>query len=199
MPRLTFHGKDILDSIIRSEDNTTHYYTSTTTSFRGRKITSIQYDPPHSLSAGYTAGTIDWRTGVFDIGGLQRPISMLKRKSGGLFSSEREWTWSGEKYIIKFGGDRWTATRRSDNETCAVFTMRESHTLRDSKSATITFPVTIPAEDVLFLMMVMIYSVTRHEDKRKQSQNAHRSNAANAASAANTGTAEAASLAVSTC
>ncbi|RDB20682.1 hypothetical protein Hypma_012122 [Hypsizygus marmoreus] len=171
MLRFTFTNKDIVDGLIQSDDNAIHYTTSTTS--------GINHKPLRSLSAGQTAGAIDWRTGVFDIGGVQRPTATLKHKNGGFFSSEREWMWSGKKYIVKPGGDQWTATRRSDNKICAIFTLRKSHIFKDSEPATITFPVTIPAEDVLFLIMVMIYSVTREADKRSHSD----SNMSNASSA----------------
>jgi hypothetical protein len=77
---LTFVDKKLLDTAVVGPDGGVRYTTTTTSGFRGRKITTI------SAASGLT-GYINWREHVFVINGVQREWDSLKSRSGGIFSS----------------------------------------------------------------------------------------------------------------
>lgn len=76
---LTFVEKKLLESPVIA-DGTVHYTTSTTTGFRGRKITTI-------TAASGLVGMINWREKTFVINGVQRKWDDLKRHSAGILHS----------------------------------------------------------------------------------------------------------------
>ncbi|KAJ7144161.1 hypothetical protein C8R44DRAFT_759549, partial [Mycena epipterygia] len=92
---LTFADKNLLDSPLVGAEGTVHYSTSTTSGFRGRKLTTV-------MAASGLAGVIDWRKKIFVIDGVQRGWDTLKSRSGGIFSSEREWNWGSRPYHLKY-------------------------------------------------------------------------------------------------
>lgn len=110
---LTFIDKDLLKSTLVGAEGAVQYTTSTTSGFRGRKVTTI-------TAASGLVGTINWRAKTFDINGVERGWHDLKSKSGGIFSSyvllvlvgesnlmldglsEREWNWGNRPYLLKY-------------------------------------------------------------------------------------------------
>jgi hypothetical protein len=76
----TFANKDILKSALVSSDGAEHYTTSTTSGFRGRKVTTVS-------AASGLVGSIDWRGKLFSINGMQRKWDELKSRPGGILST----------------------------------------------------------------------------------------------------------------
>lgn len=77
---LTFVDQNLLDSPLVGGEGAVHYTTSTTSGFRGRKVTTI-------MAASGLVGVINWREKKFVINGVQREWDDLKSRSGGIFSS----------------------------------------------------------------------------------------------------------------
>ncbi|RDB20596.1 hypothetical protein Hypma_012121 [Hypsizygus marmoreus] len=157
MQHFTFASKNMLNSVIQSDTDHTPYYTTHTTSgFRGRKVTTITGPAP----AQQISGTIHWRTGIFDVGGVQRSTAEVKRKLGGLFDGDREWKWSGHTYVVTSIGGQWVATQPSHQTPSAVLR------LSSDSPITVSFAPDVAIEDTFFLLMIFIYSETKEEDIR---------------------------------
>ncbi|KAJ7348056.1 hypothetical protein DFH08DRAFT_960413 [Mycena albidolilacea] len=173
---LTFVDKKLLDTTVVGPDGGVRYTTTTTSGFRGRKITTI------SAASGLT-GYINWREHVFVINGVQREWDSLKSRSGGIFSSEREWSWGNRPFHLKYHDSHkeLLATPTTGNPADTVrFTTYHSHLLHDSERAAIYFPHQMVDEiERMFLLMAILQTEMHRQDvKAAASRNASLAGAA---------------------
>ncbi|KAF9460193.1 hypothetical protein BDZ94DRAFT_944392 [Collybia nuda] len=165
----TFTETDLLNTPLlpshHSNAGRISYTLRTKKGILGRKITTLSASGGHSTHT-LLGGAINWRKKRFEIGGVRRKCSGLKHRTG-LFSSSQEWNWSGQHYVIKYSRNQWMATCSSSRDSpSAVFTVRRSHFFRKSEPATIAFSPDLPQDDVVFLILVIIFS----EMKRKEDE-----------------------------
>ncbi|KAJ6529749.1 hypothetical protein B0H19DRAFT_1082858 [Mycena capillaripes] len=187
---LTFTAQKLLESAVVDAAGAVHYTTTTTIGFRGRKKTTI-------IAAGGLVGVLNWRQKTFTINGVQREWEYLKSRSGGIFSSEREWKWDHIHYKLKYHDSQkellvdmlppsFNMTRNADdleatpnfaNAAGTVrFTTYRSHLFRDNKPATIYFPSQMQDEtEKMFLLMAMLQTEIRRQDKSRRHRHARNS------------------------
>ncbi|KAG5646171.1 hypothetical protein DXG03_004224 [Asterophora parasitica] len=168
MPSLTFTGKDFLNSELHPAYAAVSYRIETHSGFLGRKTTTLT--PLSQSPYRGIPGEIDWRDKTFQIGDVKHNWSGLNRDTGGFFSSAKEWHWpSGRSYVVNYNNGEWTAVGHSWGSTGgAVFRLRRSHITTASEPATISFSQDIPYEDTVFLILVMIFSEAKREDKSQE-------------------------------
>ncbi|KAK7026393.1 hypothetical protein R3P38DRAFT_3530709 [Favolaschia claudopus] len=93
---LTFIDKKLLQTTLIDADNAIHYTLTTTSSgFRGKKITTIS-------AASGSVGLINWREKTFTINGVEKKWEDLKTRSAGVFRTEREWNWGPRPFNLKY-------------------------------------------------------------------------------------------------
>ncbi|KAJ7060927.1 hypothetical protein C8F01DRAFT_177465 [Mycena amicta] len=160
----TFRGQDLLNTNIVGPDNIVYYTTQTTSGFRGRKVTTIQ-----GMNA---SGVIDWRAEHFILNGVERKWDDLKHRSGGIFSSEREWIWGDCPFILKYhhSHTELLATPNFRSTTGTVrFTPYQGHLLRDNEPATISFPFEMQdASARMFLLMAVLQTDIHRQDENSR-------------------------------
>ncbi|KAJ7141945.1 hypothetical protein C8R43DRAFT_1238318 [Mycena crocata] len=160
---LTFTDKKLLQSPLVGPESAVHYTTTTTKGMRGRKVTTI-------MATSGVVGVIDWREKVFSINGVQRKWEDLKKRSNGIFSSEREWIWDRWSYKLKYHhhNKELLATPSSGDVAGTVrFTTYEPHLFHENERAAINFPHHIhdPAER-MFLLMAILQTEIHRQDVR---------------------------------
>ncbi|KAF8054247.1 hypothetical protein FPV67DRAFT_1552627 [Lyophyllum atratum] len=173
MVRLTFTQSDLLNSGLRSNTapHADSYNINTTHGLLGRKITSLVPANESFTDASGFPAAIHWKQGQFEIGGMQCAWQTLKHTPGGWFSSTREWRWSGHSYAVKYTRPQWTAI--SSNSISAVFSPYRSRIFSASEPAYIEFSSDISDKDMVFLTLVMIYSETRRQEKKRSRRRQH--------------------------
>ncbi|KAJ6603266.1 hypothetical protein DFH09DRAFT_1124094 [Mycena vulgaris] len=159
---LTFENKDVLASPIVDAANTVHYMTTTTRGFVRRKITTV-------MAASNLVGLIDWREKTFTINGVQRKWEDMKTRSGGVFSSEREWSWTPDrpfKFKYNHSQTELLATPTSGDVSSAVrFTVRKEHLFHAPKPAVIQFPPDLRDEtERMYLLLVILKTETQRQE-----------------------------------
>ncbi|KAJ7445425.1 hypothetical protein FB451DRAFT_1412707 [Mycena latifolia] len=160
---LTFTDKDLLGSPLAGTDGAVCYTTSTTRGFRGRKTTTI-------TSPGLV-GLIDWREKTFTIGGVQRKWDEMKKRSTGIFSSEREWSWGHSAYKLKYhhGDKELLATPPSGPAGAVRFTPYHSHLFHSNEPAAISFPAHLhDEEERMFVLMAILQTEIHRQDTELQ-------------------------------
>ncbi|KAJ7144155.1 hypothetical protein C8R44DRAFT_759544 [Mycena epipterygia] len=176
----TFADQNLLDSPLVGAEGTVHYSTSTTSGFRGRKLTTL-------MAASGLIGVIDWRKKIFVIDGVQRGWDTLKSRSGGIFSSEREWNWGSRPYHLKYHDSQKELLAKPNFGNAAGtvrFTTYRSHLFRDNEPAVIYFPHQMQDElERMFLLMAMLKTEVDRQDSARRA----RSNRGNIALQGNTG------------
>ncbi|KAJ7784865.1 hypothetical protein DFH07DRAFT_947935 [Mycena maculata] len=169
---LTFVDKDLLKSALVGPDGAVHYTTNTTSGvlgdtnrgFLGRKETTI-------TAANGLVGLIDWREKRFVINGVWRGVHGLRSRSGGIFSSEREWIWGSVPYRLKYHDAHRVllATPNVGSVAGTVrFTTYQRHLVRTNEAAVIYFPHQIQDEiERMFLLMAILETETHRQDEQK--------------------------------
>ncbi|KAJ7458146.1 hypothetical protein FB451DRAFT_1508519 [Mycena latifolia] len=159
---LTFTDKDLLGSPLVGADGVVRYTTSTTRGFRGRKTTTI-------MGPGLV-GLIDWREKTFTIGGVQRKWDEMKKRSAGVFSSEREWSWGNRAYKLKYhhGDKELLATPPSGPAGVVRFTPYHPHLFHSNEPAAIYFPPHLhDEEERMFVLLAILQTEIHRQDKEK--------------------------------
>ncbi|KAJ6471095.1 hypothetical protein C8R47DRAFT_1147850 [Mycena vitilis] len=165
---LTFLAEKLLDTAIVGPEGAVYYTLATTSGFRGRKITTI-------TAASGLSGFINWREKVFIINGVQRDWDELKERSGGLFSSEREWNWGNRPYKLKYHDSHkeLLATPTTANVALTVrFTPYHSHLLHDNERAVLYLPQQMQDEiERMFLLMAILHTEMHRQDANRNKRN----------------------------
>jgi len=162
MSQFTFSDQNIQNCDLLHESGRSLSY-RIDTPYTGRKMTTLA-PMGHGPSRGIS-GAIDWRKDTFRVGGVTRDRSTIKHKTGGIFSSTREWRWSRQTYTVKFNDGTWTAsTSPSDQPTVATFFPFKFRFFSPSGLARITFTPGVLEEDMIFLILVMIWSDIRQKN-----------------------------------
>ncbi|KAJ7144123.1 hypothetical protein C8R44DRAFT_846097 [Mycena epipterygia] len=166
---LTFVDQNLLDSPVVGAEGAVYYTTSTTSGFRGRKVTTI-------MAASGLVGVINWREKKFIINGVQRDWDDLESRSGGIFSSEREWNWGNRPYNLKYHDSHkeLLATPNFGNAAGTVrFTTYRSHLLHSNEPAVIYFPHQMQDElERMFLLMAILHTEIHRQDDSRIATNA---------------------------
>ncbi|KAF7351986.1 hypothetical protein MVEN_01160800 [Mycena venus] len=177
---LTFTDQKLLESAVVDAEGTVQYTTTTTSGFRGRKITTI-------MAASGPVGVMNWRQKTFTINGVHREWEYLKSRSGGIFSSEREWKWDHRHYKLKYHDSQkeLLATPNFANAAGTVrFTTYRSHLFHDNKRAAIYFPSQMEDEtEKMFLLMAILQTEIRRQDRARNARNNAAASSAMASSA----------------
>ncbi|KAJ7217624.1 hypothetical protein C8J57DRAFT_1537616 [Mycena rebaudengoi] len=159
---LTFEGKKILESSLRSnEDKSVQYTTATLKRGRTRQRTTLE-------STGGPAGEIDWRARTFAIAGAgsARPISELKTQYRA-FSSSRCWTWSEAEYNVKYQSEErmWTVLFW-DGAQAASFSPRTNPRFGCRSPGVLEIsPEVSSEEERTFIILILLYSETKRRER----------------------------------
>ncbi|KAK7038565.1 hypothetical protein R3P38DRAFT_2906548 [Favolaschia claudopus] len=160
---LTFADKKLLDTAVIGPDGAVHYTTTTTSGLRGRKITTVG-------AASGIIGFINWRDKTFVINGVPRSWDDLKSRSGGLFSSEREWNWANRPFKLQYhdSHQELLATPLAGNIADTVrFTTSHPHLFHDNDRAMIYFPYQMQDEiERMFILMAVLHTETHRQDEQ---------------------------------
>jgi len=168
MSQFTFGDQDILNcDLLPESGRSLSYRINTSKGFIGRKKTTLV--PMDRGASRGISGAIDWRNDTYEVGGVTRDRSTIKHKTGGMFSSTREWRWSRQTYTVDFNGDGiWTAlTSSSRHPTVATFYPYKFRFFSPSGLAHISFSPDVSEEDMIFLILVMIWSDTQQKDRNQ--------------------------------
>lgn len=171
MPSYTFVSKDLLNTTILPDEphNWISYNTSTTANVFGPKLTVLTPSVMRNTYGPALDGAIDWKEESFVIGGRSVKWANLKHKLSRTSGSPREWKWSGERFTVKYqsGSGRWTAKSGSPvHPADAIFTIRKHRIFGADDPATIEFSPSVSARDMVFLILVLIYSETRRQQRK---------------------------------
>ncbi|KAJ7474376.1 hypothetical protein B0H11DRAFT_2282234 [Mycena galericulata] len=161
---LTFSENQLLDSTLIGTDGAVYYTTSTSSGFLlGRKVTTI-------TAAGGLVGIIDWRRKIFTINGVKREWHHLKSRTGGIFSSQREWNWGNKPYTLKYRDSNRELLATPNSGNAERSTVRfTSYRFRDNEPAVIYFPHQMQDEvEKMFLLMVILKTEIRQQDARQE-------------------------------
>jgi len=173
MPTYTLVSKDLLNTTVLPDEPQTwiSYSINTTSSVFGPKLTVLTPSVMRNTYGPALDGAIDWKEGTFVIGGKSVKWENLKRKLSRRSGSEREWKWSGERFTVKYqsGAGRWMAKSGSPvHPDDAIFTIRKHRIFGADDPATIEFTQNITARDMIFLILVLIYSETRRQQRKEK-------------------------------
>jgi len=166
MTTLTFKEYLLLNTdVISGESNSKAFTVKTKYAFQGPKLTTLIRGESKSAEKSHTnqAGVIDWKEKTFEVEGVKKPLADLIQEPKKVFRVTREWQWSDRTYTVVFGNDKWTATRGDD--ASAVLTMRKVKSLIKDDPATMTFSDACK-EDIVFLVLVLLWSETQRANKR---------------------------------
>ncbi|KAK7017812.1 hypothetical protein R3P38DRAFT_3560437 [Favolaschia claudopus] len=167
---LTFVDKKLLQTTLIDPDNAIHYTLTTTSGFRGKKITTI-------TAASGLVGSIDWREKTFTINGVEKKWDDLKTRSAGVFRTERNWNWGPRPFNLKYqdAHKELLATPLEGTPADPVrFTVHRQHVLHDNEPATIRFPTRMQddAERMFLLMAILHMEITRQETEKAMNEEA---------------------------
>ncbi|KAJ7144124.1 hypothetical protein C8R44DRAFT_973794 [Mycena epipterygia] len=166
---LTFVDQKLLDSPLVGAEGAVYYTTSTTSGFRGRKVTTI-------MATSGLVGVINWREKMFIINGVQHDWDDLKSRSGGIFSSERDWNWGNRPYNLKYHDSHkeLLATPNFGSAAGTVrFTTYRPHLLHGNEPAVIYFPHQMQDElERMFLLMAILQTEMHRQDNARNGRNA---------------------------
>ncbi|RDB20597.1 hypothetical protein Hypma_012177 [Hypsizygus marmoreus] len=164
---------NVLDARIRiSRDNSAIYTVKTTFGLRGRKITVLQDENP-PMGKPAAIGHILWKEKVFEIHGQRKPIADIRRtESVGFLKKTHFWRWSPERkeFEVKYHGDGWKATLDKNISIAARFLVpSRPHLFSKTDPPMLHLTKTALEEDEVFLIMVLIYSEAKRQDKTNSS------------------------------
>ncbi|KAJ7035851.1 hypothetical protein C8F04DRAFT_1096935 [Mycena alexandri] len=166
---LTFMDRKLTDSPVVGPDGGVYYTLSTTHGFRGRKITTI-------TAASGLVGFINWRDDLFVINGVEKKWDHIRAKSGGIFSSEREWNWDGRPYTLKYQNSHkeLLATPKFNSVAGTVrFTTYDVHLFHENDRAVLYLPHQMQDEiERMFLLMAILQTEMHHQDRQRGARNA---------------------------
>ncbi|GLB34685.1 hypothetical protein LshimejAT787_0202500 [Lyophyllum shimeji] len=173
MPTYTFVSKDLLNTAIIPDEphHWIAYSTSTTSNVLGPKLTLLTPSVVRNTYGPALDGAIDWKEETFVIGGRSAKWANLKCKLSRRSGSAREWKWFGERFTVKYesGTGRWTAKSGSPaHADDAVFTVRKHRIFGADDPATIEFALNVSARDMVFLILVLIYSETKRQQRKEK-------------------------------
>ncbi|KAJ7166552.1 hypothetical protein C8R43DRAFT_986327 [Mycena crocata] len=157
---LTFDTGKILNTSIVDADGSVHYTATTTSGFRGRKVTTI-------LAASGTEGVINWREKLFIINGVPRSWADLKARTGGMFNTEREWRWDQKSYKLKYDFAEKELMVTPSSGSPVRFTPHRAYlfNIRETKPAAIYFPSEMQdANEKMFLLMAVLKTEIQRQD-----------------------------------
>ncbi|KAJ7784924.1 hypothetical protein DFH07DRAFT_907605 [Mycena maculata] len=161
---LTFTARDLLNSTVVGAEGGVHYNTMTTKGIMGRKVTTIN-------AASGLVGMINWREKEFVINGVQRKWDDIKARSGGLFSSEREWNWGPRPFNLKYHDSHkeLLATPLIGNPADTVrFLPYHGHLFHENERAIIHFPYHMQDEfEKMFLFMAIVETEIHRQDQNR--------------------------------
>ncbi|KAJ3566073.1 hypothetical protein NP233_g7236 [Leucocoprinus birnbaumii] len=100
-------------------------------------------------------GEFDWKAKKIIVGGVSKSIEEAKKKVGGTFSLDTEWTWPSGVYSITHKSRLWTAKRNGHD--VAVYKSLEVRAFSKNELATLSFLVDIPYEERVFLILALMY------------------------------------------
>jgi len=169
MPLYTFISRDLLSTAILPDDPNTWmgYNANTTWGVQGPKATQLtpnlfcKHGPP-------VDATIGWKDETFTIAGTCAKVNDLKWRPKNSKSS-RMWRWSHKSFIVTYhtGRKRWTASD-SSRRIDVTFTLCKTRLFKADDPALIHFSDNISTEELVFLMVVMIYSEIKRQDRKER-------------------------------
>ncbi|KAJ7762141.1 hypothetical protein B0H16DRAFT_1529811 [Mycena metata] len=158
---LTFMDRKLTDSVVVCPDGGLYYTLSTTHGFRGRKITTI-------TAASGLVGIINWREDVFVLNGVEKKWNQIRARSGGIFSSAREWNWDGRPYTLKYHNSHkeLLATPNFDSTAGTVrFATYDVHLFQKNDPAVLYLPHQMQDEiERMFLLMAILQTEIDRQD-----------------------------------
>jgi len=169
----TFDNKtNVLNARIRAiHDDSVIYTLRTTFGFHGRKLTILHDANPIPGSSG-VVGAIHWQEKTLEVHGHKKRFSELKRHEGNFFNRTRHWRWAPDRkeYEVIYEREEWKATLDNNMSIAARFSVPfRPHLFSKSQPAHLHLTKTALAEDEVFLILVLIYSEVKRQDKTNSS------------------------------
>ncbi|KAJ7437218.1 hypothetical protein B0H11DRAFT_2108187 [Mycena galericulata] len=166
---LTFVDKDIIKTPVVGPDGAVHYTIVTTTGMmHRRKETTV-------TAASGLVGVLNWRDHTFNINGFQRDIDSLKARTGGIFTSEREWNWGNRPFRLKYHNrqkELLVTPNFEPNPGMARFTPFHGHLFSDNEPAVLYLPYQIQDEfEKMFLLLAILHTEIHRQDQNRAAAN----------------------------
>jgi len=158
---------DILESRLLLNDGSNYFTTHTSHGLVRRKETIIapSWTADVHGSTSSRSGSIKWKDETFVIGGVVKRVSDLRSRR--FLSRSQEWRWSGSQYTLKYSGNQWMI---KCGEVGASMKVYQFHVFRQSEPASVSFSSNLSVEDMIFLLLVLVYSETKRQDGIKSSR-----------------------------
>ncbi|KAG6830177.1 hypothetical protein H0H87_008953 [Tephrocybe sp. NHM501043] len=172
MSTYTFTKQDVLNSDLQpNQPNSISYRTKTSNrTFGGYKFTTVTLvlNNPPGYGKPPIPATIDWKKSRFQIDGVIHNWTDLKQKpQEGRKFKERVWRWNRYSYLVKYKDDTWTATPSdSPNTVVAALSPYKIHLRTKPDPGSLSLWPGVPFEDRMFLMLVLLYSEGKRQDKK---------------------------------
>ncbi|KAF8058531.1 hypothetical protein FPV67DRAFT_1676109 [Lyophyllum atratum] len=157
----TFSTVDLLNATL-SSSGATSYRTKTSIGFKGRKATTLT---AITGTEQRVVGGIDWREKDMVIEGQTWDLFELKSRPAGPTNTLRVWHWAGDDYKVKLHGKQWTAISAKQRRPLVTLSQSEQRIFKSSKPATIQFHTALSETNMVFFLLVMIYSEVRWRDE----------------------------------
>ncbi|KAJ8490095.1 hypothetical protein ONZ45_g13340 [Pleurotus djamor] len=163
---------NILNAHIRTTyDDSILYKVKSTTSFRGPRITVLEdANPVPGYTGSNIVGAIHWKDKLLEVHGHRRPLADIKRREGRMFhlNSSKHWRWGNEhrEYQVRFEDDEWKVTVDHGMSIAARFEVPlRPHLFTKAKPPVIHLTRTALEADEVFMILVLIYSESRRQDR----------------------------------
>ena len=162
---------DVLNAHIRvPRDDSIIYTIKTTFGLRGRMVTVLRDENP-ALLGGKPAvvGYINWREKTMDVCGVRRKVKDIRRTEGKLWKRSHFWRWGPESkrvYQIDHHKDGWKVTVDNNTSIVGQFQVPLRPLLFGKPDPTLLHLTrTALEQDEVFLILALIYSEARRQDK----------------------------------
>ncbi|KAF5359408.1 hypothetical protein D9756_003655 [Leucocoprinus leucothites] len=134
--------------------------TFTTTTPRGfmdmpKKSVVTCTSPGGNGARNAVQGEFDWKAKKITVGNVSKSMADAKKKIGGTFSLDTEWTWTSGVYTITHNSRTWTATR--GGRELAIYTSLNVKAFSKNELATLRFLVNMPFEERVFLILALMF------------------------------------------
>ncbi|KAG5641312.1 hypothetical protein DXG03_005545 [Asterophora parasitica] len=169
-------GNILTASLRITRDDSAIYTLHTTFGLRGRKLTVLKDENPPLGRAGSSVGCILWNEKVIEIGGTRKSVKDIRRVEGGLFKMNKSsyWRWmpEGKEFEVRYDQEGWKATLDNNMSIAARFLVPSRPHLF-SKPEPPSLHLTKPAleADEVFLILLLIYSEIKRQDRTGQPPN----------------------------
>ncbi|KAH0581109.1 hypothetical protein J132_04718 [Termitomyces sp. J132] len=164
----TFSDNDMLNSSLCPSDSPSAAVYKTSTTVGGVLLLPKTTILTHTDFDLFSHSAIYWEHHEFEIGGVKRKWCTLNYKPK-LYSRTREWRWSPvhDSYVVRYKENRWIVVpANSRDNVVAMLTPYKQYSPSNIQPAILSISPSLSTDEKTFLMLVMIYSEKRRQEKR---------------------------------